>query len=198
VAEFEIANVVGMVTYQQELDLSALAETFEQRSEINSVTYEPAENHWLQTRFAPDDTYVPFYRSGKCSIVGATSPEYFEEMVGRVNTLMRELLEFDYEPTAEIKNIVATAELDSLPPLEAIAIGLGLERTEYEPEQFPALIYRGGDSVLLVFASGKIICTGLTDFDQISSAIDDITKQIEEYTNPNSASETSSESIQYE
>ena len=196
-AEFEIANVVGMVTYQQELDLPALAETFEQRPEINSVTYEPAENHWLQTRFAPDDTYVPFYRSGKCSIVGATSSEHFEEMVERVNTLMWELLKFDYEPTAEVKNIVATAELGSLPPLETIAIGLGLEQTEYEPEQFPALIYRGGSSVILVFSSGKIVCTGLTDLDQISSAIDDIIKQIEEYGG-NSASKASSEGVQYE
>lgn len=142
-AEFEIANVVGTITYQQELDLSTLAETFSQRNEINSVTYEPAENHWLQTRLAPDDTYVPFYRSGKCSIVGATSPEHFEEMVERVNSLMRELLEFDYEPTAKIKNIVATAELDTILPLDALAVGLGLEQTEYEPEQFPALMYRG-------------------------------------------------------
>jgi transcription initiation factor TFIID TATA-box-binding protein len=100
-------------------------------------------------------------------------------MVERVNTLMRELLKFDYEPTAEIKNIVATAELDSLPPLETIAIGLGLEQTEYEPEQFPALIYRYGDSVLLVFSSGKIVCTGLTDLEQISAAIENITMEIE-------------------
>ena len=178
-ADYEIANVVGMITYQQELELSALAETFEERGEINSVTYEPTENHWLQTRFAPDDTYVPFYRSGKCSIVGATSPEHFDEMVQRVNTLMRELLEFEYEPTAEIKNIVATAELDEIPSLEAIAIGLGLGQTEYEPEQFPALIYRGGDSVLLVFSSGKVVCTGLTDLEQISSAIEDVTAEIE-------------------
>ena len=177
-AEFEIVNVVGMVTYRQELDLSELAETFEQRPEIKSVTYEPAENHWLQTRFAPDDTYVPFYRSGKYSIVGVTSREHFEEMVEQINTLMRELLGFDYEPTAEIKNIVATAELDSLPPLETIATGLGLEQTEYKPEQFPALIYRGGDSVLLLFSSGRIVCTGLTCLDQISSAIDDVTEQI--------------------
>jgi transcription initiation factor TFIID TATA-box-binding protein len=49
--------------------LLALAETFEERDEINSITYEPAENHWLQTRFAPDDTYLPFYQSVKCSIV---------------------------------------------------------------------------------------------------------------------------------
>jgi transcription initiation factor TFIID TATA-box-binding protein len=168
-----------MVTYQQELDLSALAETFEQRPEINSVTYEPAENHWLQTRFAPDDTYVPFYRSGKCSVVGATSPEHFEQMVERVNTLMRELLEFDYEPTVEIENIVATTELESIPSLEAIAVGLGLEQTEYEPEQFPALIYRSNDAVFLVFSSGKIVCTGLTDFDLIPSVIDDISEKIE-------------------
>ncbi len=177
-AEFEIVNVVGMITYQQRLDLSALAETFEQRDEVASVTYEPAENHWLQTRFAPDDTYVPFYRTGKCSIVGVTSPEQFEEMADRVNTLMGELLEFDYKPTAEIKNIVATAELNSLPPLETIAIGLGLEQTEYEPEQFPALIYRGGESVILVFSSGKLVCTGLTDLEKVASAIDDVSIKI--------------------
>jgi transcription initiation factor TFIID TATA-box-binding protein len=182
VAEFEIVNVVGVITYQQELDLSALAETLKQRPEINSLTYDPTEANWLQTRFAPDDTYVSFYRGGKCSIAGATSSEHLDEVVNRVNTLMRGLLDFDYEPTAEIKNIVATAEIDSILPLEAIAVGLGLELTEYEPEQFPALIYRGGDSVLLVFSSGKIVCTGLTDLDQISSDIDDITEQIESLT----------------
>jgi TATA-box binding protein (TBP), component of TFIID and TFIIIB len=186
VAEFEIANVVGIVTYQQELELSALAETFEQRPEINSVTYKPAENHWLQTRFAPDDTYVPFYRSGRCSIVGATSPAHFEEVVRRVNTLMRELLNFEYQPTAEIKNIVATAEVDSTLSLEAIAIGLGLEQTEYEPEQFPALVFRFQDGVILIFASGKLVCTGLTDLEQISSAIDDTIEQIAEYSISNS------------
>jgi transcription initiation factor TFIID TATA-box-binding protein len=96
---FEIVNVIGTVTYQQELELSSLAETFEQRPEVTSVTHELADSHWLQTRFAPDDTYVPLYRSGKCSIIGATSPAHSEEVVRQVNTLMRELLEFEYQPT---------------------------------------------------------------------------------------------------
>lgn len=177
--EFEIANVVGTITYQQELELSALAETLKQRPEINSVTYEPADNHWLQTHFAPDNTYVPFYRCGKCSIVGAESPEHFTQIVGRVNALMRELLKFESQPTAKLSNIVVTTELDSVPPLEAIAVGLGLEQTEYEPELFPGLIYRGGESVILIFASGKIVCTGLTNLDKVSSSIDSITTQIE-------------------
>jgi transcription initiation factor TFIID TATA-box-binding protein len=117
-------------------------------------------------------------------------------MVERVNTLMHELLEFEYQPTAEIKNIVATAEVGSTLPLEAIAVGLRLEQTEYEPEQFPDLVSRFRDGVILIFASGKLVCTGLTDLELISSAIDDITEQIGEYTDSNLALETTSKSIQ--
>jgi transcription initiation factor TFIID TATA-box-binding protein len=176
--EFEVVNIVGMVTYQQELDLAALADTFSEREEITEVIYEPAENHWLQTRFAPDDTYVPFYRSGRCSIVGCNSVDSLYSTVERVNAVMRELLEFEYEPTVEISNIVATADLGSPLPLEALTVELGMERTEYEPEQFPALMYRDADYVMLIFASGKLLCTGLTDLDSVSEAIDNMASRI--------------------
>lgn len=48
--------------------------------------------------------------------------------------------------------------------LSAVSILLGLESTEYEPEQFPGLIYRPQESpfVLLIFASGKVVITGGT------------------------------------
>jgi hypothetical protein len=46
VAEFAIANVGGMITSQQERELSAFAEMLKQRPEINSVTDEPVDNHW--------------------------------------------------------------------------------------------------------------------------------------------------------
>lgn len=176
--ELEVANVVGMITYQQELDLAALADTFETRDEVASVTYEPAENHWLQTRFAPDDTYVAFYRSGRCSIAGCASIEHFETVVERVNDLMRDLLKFEYEPLVEVSNIVATADLGSDISLEALTIELGMERTEYEPEQFPALMYRGSEYVILVFASGKILCTGLTDLQAVSEAIENMASRV--------------------
>jgi transcription initiation factor TFIID TATA-box-binding protein len=179
VTGFEVVNVVGMITYEQELDLEALAETFSEREEITNVTYEPAENHWLQTRFAPDDTYVAFYRSGRCSIAGGESVEHFESMVERVNNVMRDLLKFEYDPDAEISNIVATRDLGSPILLEALVIELGMERTEYEPEQFPALMYRETDYVVLVFASGKLLCTGLTDRNAVSEAIEDIAERIQ-------------------
>ena len=176
----EIVNVIGWVSYQQELDLAALRDTFETRSEITSVTYKPADNHWLQTNFAPDDTYVAFYRSGKASITGVDSVAQFEDVVSRVNTVMRDLLEFDFTPESKVSNIVVTTTLNRDVNLEALALQLGLERVEYEPEQFPALIYRDSDSnaVILVFSSGKLLCTGLTDLDTVANVVKEFTEKI--------------------
>lgn len=64
-----------------------------------------------------------------------------------------------------VQNVVCTAELDDDVDLMALSIGLGLESIEYEPEQFPGLIYRPLEYpvVLLVFANGKVVITGALD-----------------------------------
>ena len=89
VVDTTVVNVVGTITFQQELALDALADTFSNRDEIIDVTYEPAENHWLQTHFTPDNTYVAFYRNGRCSIAGGKSVDHFHEVVKRVNEITR-------------------------------------------------------------------------------------------------------------
>ncbi len=179
-SEVEIVNVAGWISYRQELALAALSNTFTTRSEITDVTYEPAENHWLQTHFAPDNTYVAFYRSGRCSITGVDSVEHFEDVVNRVNAVMRDLLKFDFTPESKVSNIVVTMTLNSDVNLEALALQLGLERVEYEPEQFPALIYHDPDSnaVILVFSTGKLLCTGLSDLDAITNTVEMFAEEI--------------------
>lgn len=68
----------------------------------------------------------------------------------------------DDEPEIEIQNIASSADLRHELNLNAIAIGLGLGHTEYEPEQFPGLVYRLDDPsvVGLLFGSGKLVITG--------------------------------------
>jgi transcription initiation factor TFIID TATA-box-binding protein len=178
VTRFKVANVVGTITYQQEIDLDELAQTFKQREEVSKVTYNPVESHWLQTWFTPDDTYVAFYREGKCTIAGAKSLEHLQEVVEQVNTVLRDILRFEYKPEVEVKNIVATAEVGSNIPLEILALELGMDRTEYEPEQFPALIYRGEDYVVLAFSNGKLLCTGLDKIEDIDAAIDEMVDSV--------------------
>ena len=64
--------------------------------------------------------------------------------------------------------------------LERLVLKLGLEQTEYEPEQFPALIYRPPelDVTLLVFSSGKIIIGGTMSKRTAQEAIDHLTKSL--------------------
>jgi transcription initiation factor TFIID TATA-box-binding protein len=64
--------------------------------------------------------------------------------------------------------------------LNAIAMGLGLERIEYEPEQFPGLVYRMDEPrvVLLLFGSGKLVCTGAKKPEDASRAVDKIRAEL--------------------
>ena len=65
------------------------------------------------------------------------------------------------KPKIEVQNIVASSDLESEINLNAIAVTLGLDRVEYEPEQFPGLVCRIEDPkvVVLLFGSGKLVCT---------------------------------------
>jgi len=65
--------------------------------------------------------------------------------------------------------------------LTDIAMSLGLENVEYEPEQFPGLVYRIEEPkvVLLLFGSGKVVCTGAKKKEEIVEAIKKLKKELE-------------------
>jgi transcription initiation factor TFIID TATA-box-binding protein len=45
--------------------------------------------------------------------------------------------------------------------LSAVAVGLGLEGTEYDPELFPGIVYRPEPSITtIIFRSGSVVITG--------------------------------------
>ncbi len=55
-----------------------------------------------------------------------------------------------------------------------MVITLNLESIEYEPEQFPGLVYRIHDPkiVALLFSSGKIILTGGKNLEDVKRGLD--------------------------
>ncbi|MDD1743715.1 MAG: TATA-box-binding protein, partial [Methanomassiliicoccales archaeon] len=65
--------------------------------------------------------------------------------------------------------------------LDLPTIAISLDGSEYEPEQFPGLIYRLKEpkTATLLFRSGKVVCTGAKSLDQVKMAIEKVTKQIE-------------------
>jgi transcription initiation factor TFIID TATA-box-binding protein len=78
----------------------------------------------------------------------------------------------------KIENIVASASLGVRIPLEQIVEHL--EGTEYEPEQFPGLVYRmkNPKAAFLLFSSGKVVCTGVRKVEDIEFAVDTIFKKL--------------------
>ena len=81
-----------------------------------------------------------------------------------------------------VQNIVSSADLRERLNLNAIAIGLGLESVEYEPEQFPGLVYRLNDPdvVALLFGSGKMVITGAKSHDEAETALEEIIRRLNE------------------
>ena len=90
----------------------------------------------------------------------------------------------DPRGTIEIQNVVAStasnrnsiSERGDGPP----GIGLGLEHVEYEPEQFPGLVYRLDDPpvVVLLFGSGKAVVTGGTTREVVERAVEVVESQL--------------------
>ena len=77
-----------------------------------------------------------------------------------------------------IENIVASASVGVTIPLEKIVSKL--EGMEYEPEQFPGLVYRMKDPkvAFLLFGSGKIVCTGARSIKDVGIAVTKVSKKL--------------------
>jgi transcription initiation factor TFIID TATA-box-binding protein len=80
----------------------------------------------------------------------------------------------------KVVNIVASAGLGGEIDLEKAVSTLG--KTMYEPEQFPGLIYRMDEPrvVILLFASGKLVCTGAKKEQDVYDAVHKLHASLEE------------------
>ncbi len=161
----KVVNMVGSGSLDLELDLETLSEEIGQPQ----ARYDPDKYPGMYLRFEEEAPLITVYRTGKYIITGPSSKEELFDLRGR---FLKFLSEIDVTENAtddwfSVQNYVCTEDLGQTLNLNALAIGLGLERTEYEPEQFPGLIYRpeGHDGVILLFATGRVVITGCKSVD---------------------------------
>lgn len=164
---YRIENVVASVTLNQRLNLEKIAER------VPSAEYSPDQFPGLVLRISKPKTATLVFSSGKMVCTGAKSEKEVRKAVGAIISLLRNYdIEVRGEPIIEIQNIVASANLKATVDLEKAAYRL--ENSMYEPEQFPGLIYRMDEPkvVLLIFSSGKVVCTGARREEEVKEAID--------------------------
>ena len=170
-----IENVVSSATLNQRIDLNAIVRKFP------SVEYKPEQFPGLVYRLKKPKTATLVFSSGKMVCTGAKSETQSKKAVQRVvDDLMKEDIITIAKPDIKVQNIVASSDLGVEVNLNAIAISLGLEKVEYEPEQFPGLVYRieKPKVVVLLFGSGKLVCTGARRPEDVSEAVEKITEEL--------------------
>ena len=71
-----------------------------------------------------------------------------------------------------VQNIVASGNFNKR-QINLELASMWLDNSMYEPEQFPGLIYRLAvpKTVLLLFQSGNLVCTGAKDEDSVHAAV---------------------------
>ncbi len=171
-----IENVVASTGIGQEIDLKSLVLS------LDRAEYDPEKFPGLVCRTKDPKTASLIFRSGKIVCTGSKSIEDVDKGLKKVFKMMDSVgFKIELNPEITVQNIVASADLGSVLNLNAIAIGLGLENIEYEPEQFPGLVYRldSPKVVVLLFGSGKLVVTGGKKPKDAEEAVDRIVKELE-------------------
>ena len=174
-AIINIQNVVAAATLNQKVDLNAVVKSFP------GVEYHPEQFPGLVFKLRRPKTATLIFNSGKMVCTGAKSEQEARRAVmAVVKELKKGGIIIISRPDLKVVNMVASASLGGRVDLE-LAVGT-LGKTMYEPEQFPGLIYRMDEPkvVILIFASGNLVCTGAKKEQDVYDAVHKLHEILEE------------------
>jgi len=170
-----IENVVASATIDQKLDLKDIQKKFP------DTEWHPEQFPGLVFRLKIPRTATLIFRTGKMVCTGSKSEDMARKAVKTVVQKLRKGgIEVKKDATVTIQNIVASINLGGKIHLEKAA--RTLPRSMYEPEQFPGLIHRMLDpkTVILLFASGKLVCTGGKTEKDVYRSVNNLHSMLEE------------------
>jgi transcription initiation factor TFIID TATA-box-binding protein len=169
----KIENIVASVSLGVRIPLEKIVEN------IEGTEYEPENFPGLVYRVKDPKAAMLIFSSGKVVCTGARSIADVRKAVEKVAMMIRSLkIDVPKKYKIQIENIVASAQIPARLDLDKIAFEL--ENSEYEPNQFPGLVFRMKDpkAALLLFGSGKVICTGIRKIEDVEYAMNFVFKKL--------------------
>ena len=170
-----IENVVASATIDQKLDLKDIQKKFP------DTEWHPEQFPGLVFRLKTPRTATLIFRTGKMVCTGSKSEDIARKAVKTVVQKLRKgRIKVKKDAVVTIQNIVASINLGGKIHLEQAA--RTLPRSMYEPEQFPGLIHRMLDpkTVILLFSSGKLVCTGAKKEQDVYRSVNNLHALLEE------------------
>jgi len=171
----EIVNVVASASIDQKLDLYNIQKKFP------AVEYNPELFPGAVFRLKSPKTSTLLFSTGKMVCTGSKSSELAVRAVNLVVEKLRKGgIKIKKNAVVTVQNIVSSINLGGRVHLEKAA--RTLPRSMYEPEQFPGVIHRMLDpkTVILIFASGKLVCTGAKTEKDVFRSVNNLHSLLEE------------------
>jgi len=171
----EIVNVVASATIDQKLDLYDIQKKFP------AVEYNPDLFPGAVFRLKTPKTSTLLFTTGKMVCTGSKSAKLAVKAVNLVVEQLRKGgIKIKKDAVVTVQNIVSSINLGGKIHLEKAA--RTLPRSMYEPEQFPGVIHRmlNPKTVILIFASGKLVCTGAKTEKDVYRSVNNLHSLLEE------------------
>ena len=165
-SNLKVQNIVATASLGKPVSLTKLAV-----SQTNT-DYNPEQFPGLVLRIAKPKSAVLVFSSGNLVCTGTKSIEQVKEVVRQVIKQLRKIkVNITDKPKITVQNIVASGSIDLKLNLNYLA--LALPNTEYEPEQFPGLVYKlvEPNATFLLFSNGKLVCTGTKNKKQLDESM---------------------------
>ena len=164
--DIKIVNIVCSSSLGQDIPLIRLAET------LPNTEYNPEQFPGLIMRIKEPKTSALIFSSGKIVNTGARSLGKVRESIDKIiENLAKVNVKIKIQPKIEVQNMVGSGSVGM--DLNLNSLAMELENTEYEPEQFPGLVYKleGTRATFLLFSNGKIVCTGTRSETKLKEAV---------------------------
>lgn len=168
----KISNIVATVKLAAPLDIGYLNQN------IPGTVKDP-KVHWLKYRIPENNSYVAFYQSGKF-LITAKSFELVDENVRYILSLLEKIGISTDDWKLEIHNLVIGDSVDLPCSIERLMANMDVKKSSFEPEQFPALIYKDWGVSFLLFSTGKVISAGAKSLEQANEVLEKFRQLIKE------------------
>lgn len=172
-SDLKVQNIVATTSLGKQISLTKLA-----RSQSNTE-YNPEQFPGLVLRIDKPKSAVLVFSSGNLVCTGTKSVAQVKEVIDAVIRQIAKIgVKITDKPKITVQNIVASGSIDLTLNLNVLA--LQLENTEYEPEQFPGLVYKLEDptATFLLFSNGKLVCTGTKNKEQLEDSMVQLNRNI--------------------
>ncbi|MCM2325553.1 MAG: TATA-box-binding protein [Candidatus Woesearchaeota archaeon] len=163
----EVVNIVVSTSLEHDIPLEKMAAT------LSNTEYNPEQFPGLVIRIKDPKTSALIFSSGKVVCTGARSMEKVEESIDKIIKALKKInIDIKIKPKISVQNIVASGSIGM--DLNLNVLAMKLDNTEYEPEQFPGLVYKLDEAkaTFLLFSNGKIVCTGTKSEAEVHKALD--------------------------